>query len=92
LWLPTPRPFSGWAASRQPAPARKLSDRLADGDIERKKAEDEQFKRENAANFAREERARKIAFMDNMPENTPAGKVFVNQTQYEVCHCTLGTH
>merc|ERR1740127_375656 len=54
---------------------RKLGDALKDGDIERKKAEEEQFARENAMQFAREERQRKIAFMRDMPDSTPAGKV-----------------
>mmetsp|Transcript_42997 Transcript_42997/g.115906 ORF Transcript_42997/g.115906 Transcript_42997/m.115906 type:complete len:147 (-) Transcript_42997:109-549(-) len=54
---------------------RKLGDALADGDIERKKAEQEAFERENAMQFAREERQRKIDFMVNMPDTTPAGRV-----------------
>jgi len=54
---------------------RKLSDKLKDGDIERKKAEEEQALRENALNFAREERRRKIEFMNTMPDDTPAGRV-----------------
>jgi probable Rubsico expression protein CbbX len=54
---------------------RKLGDALKDGDIERKKAEEEAFQRENAIQFAREERARKIAHMAEMDDSTPAGKV-----------------
>jgi hypothetical protein len=67
--------WSGEASSGETGNYRRLSDKLADGDIERKKADAEQDKRENAANFAREERERKIAFMENMPDDTPAGKV-----------------
>merc|ERR1719440_2484016 len=52
-----------------------LGDALKDGDIERKKAEEEAFQRENAIQFAREERARKIAHMEEMDDSTPAGKV-----------------
>jgi len=54
---------------------RKLGEALQDGDIERKKAEQEAFERENAMQFAREERQRKIDFMVNMPDATPAGRV-----------------
>jgi hypothetical protein len=54
---------------------RKLSEKLADGDIERKKAEEEQLARENAVQLAREERQRKIEFMESVPDDTPAGKV-----------------
>jgi len=52
-----------------------LSDRLEAADTERRKAEEEAERRERAAEIAREERAAKIAFMNNMPENTPAGTV-----------------
>jgi probable Rubsico expression protein CbbX len=55
--------------------SRKLGDALKDGDIERKKAEEEMLARENALQFAREERQRKIDFMADMPDDTPAGKV-----------------
>jgi len=54
---------------------RKLSDALKDGDIERKKAEEEALARENAIQLAREERLRKIAHMEEMDDSTPAGKV-----------------
>merc|ERR1719502_2240094 len=54
---------------------RKLGDALRDGDIERKKAEKEQYEREHAMELAREERQRKIEFMRDMPEDTPAGRV-----------------
>jgi len=54
---------------------RKLSDALKDGDIERKKAEEEALARENAIQIAREERLRKIAHMEEMDDSTPAGKV-----------------
>jgi len=54
---------------------RKLGDALKDGDIERKKSEEEAFARENAMQLAREERQRKIDFMASMPDDTAAGKV-----------------
>jgi len=54
---------------------RKLSAALTDGDIERKKAAKEQEERENKMEYDRQERLRKIAFMEDMPDNTPAGKV-----------------
>lgn len=54
---------------------RRMSQALADGDIERKKAEEEAIARENAAEFARQERIRKIKFMQDMPEHTEAGRV-----------------
>jgi probable Rubsico expression protein CbbX len=54
---------------------RKLGAALQDGDIERKKAEEEAYARENAMAFAREERQRKINFMQDMADTTPAGKV-----------------
>lgn len=54
---------------------RKLGDALKDGDIERKKAAAEQDKRMRAQEIAREERAAKIKFMQDMPDDTPAGAV-----------------
>jgi len=54
---------------------RKLSDALTSGDIERKIAEEEALRRENAMQFAREQKEKKIKFMNDMPDNTPAGKV-----------------
>lgn len=54
---------------------RKLSQALEDGDIERKKAEQEALERENAMENARLERERKINFMKEMPDSTPAGRV-----------------
>lgn len=53
---------------------RRMSAALADGDIERKKQEEEQRQREMAAQLAREERARKIKFLYELPADTPAGE------------------
>jgi len=67
--------WSGEASGGETGNYRRLSDKLVDGDIERKKADAEQENRENASSLAREERERKIKFMEDMPEDTPAGKV-----------------
>ena len=61
---------------------RKLSDALKDGDIERKLADEAQYKREQAMEFAREERRRKIAFMDSVPDDTVVGKVRARRELY----------
>jgi probable Rubsico expression protein CbbX len=52
-----------------------LEERLNDADIDRRKAEEAALARERAAEFAREERLKKIAFMKDMPDNQPAGTV-----------------
>lgn len=54
---------------------RRLGDALKDGDIERKKSEAEQDQRDRAHEIAREKRAEKVAFMADMPDDTPAGAV-----------------
>jgi len=53
----------------------RLRDRLNEADIDRRKDEDAAALRERAAEIAREERLAKIAYMENMPEDTPAGTV-----------------
>jgi len=54
---------------------RKLTDKLNEADTERRKAAEEADRRERAAEIAREERLRKIAYMQEMPDTTPAGTV-----------------
>jgi Ulp1 family protease len=51
----------------------RLRDRLNEADTERRKAEEEALLRERASEIRREERLKKIAYMTNMPDNTPAG-------------------
>jgi hypothetical protein len=51
----------------------RLRDRLNEADTERRKAQEEAEMRERAAEIAREERLAKIAYMTDMPDNTPAG-------------------
>lgn len=53
----------------------KLSDALNSADTERRKAQEEALARERAAEIRREERERKIKYMQDMPENQPAGTV-----------------
>lgn len=51
----------------------RLRDRLNEADTERRKAEEEALARERAAEIRREERLKKIAYMQDMPDSTPAG-------------------
>jgi hypothetical protein len=51
----------------------RLRDRLTEADTERRKAEEEADRRERATQIAREERLAKIKYMQDMPDNTPAG-------------------
>ncbi len=51
----------------------RLRDRLNEADTERRKESEEAERRERAAEIAREERLRKIAYMNEMPDHTPAG-------------------
>ena len=51
----------------------RLRDRLNEADTERRKEQDAAAARERAAEIAREERIAKIAYMNEMPEDTPAG-------------------
>jgi len=67
--------YSGDVSAGEQGNYRKLSDKLNEADIDRRKAEEEAFQRENAMQLAREEKERKIAFMKEMPDNTPAGRV-----------------
>ncbi|GAX10130.1 hypothetical protein FisN_3Lh322 [Fistulifera solaris] len=53
----------------------RLRERLNEADTERRKAEEEALQRERAAEIRREERMRKIAYMQQMPDNQPAGTV-----------------
>merc|ERR1719413_128901 len=53
----------------------RLSDKLKEADTERRKDREAAEARERAAEIAREERLRKIAYMENMAEDTPAGTV-----------------
>jgi len=55
--------------------AKKLSEALEDADIERKKAIEEAERRSKWQEMEREETLRKIKFMKEMPDNTPAGSV-----------------
>mmetsp|Transcript_28795 Transcript_28795/g.64355 ORF Transcript_28795/g.64355 Transcript_28795/m.64355 type:complete len:412 (-) Transcript_28795:237-1472(-) len=67
--------WSGEASSGETGNYRKLSDKLNEGDIERRKNEEEAFQRENAMALAREAKEKKIRFMEEMPDSTPAGRV-----------------
>jgi probable Rubsico expression protein CbbX len=53
----------------------RLRDRLQEADTERRKAEEAALARERAAEIRREERQKKIHYMQSMPDNTPAGTV-----------------
>jgi len=53
----------------------KLSDRLNEADIERRKAEDAARERERAAEIRREQRLKKIKYMNDMPDDQAAGTV-----------------
>jgi len=53
----------------------RLKERLNDADIERRKAEEAALARERAAEIAREERLKKIAYMNDMPDDKEAGTV-----------------
>ena len=51
----------------------RLRDRLNEADGERRKDEEEALARERAAEIRKEERQRKIDYMNSMPDSTPAG-------------------
>ncbi|KAJ8601250.1 hypothetical protein CTAYLR_003259 [Chrysophaeum taylorii] len=55
--------------------ARKLTEALEEADIERKKAVEEAERRAKWQELEREEKRRKVEYMKNMPDNTPAGSV-----------------
>jgi len=52
-----------------------LTERLNQADIEKRKAEDAAAARERAAEIRREERLKKIQYMNDMPDDKPAGTV-----------------
>ena len=51
----------------------KLSQKLNEADIERRKIQEEAERRERAAEIRREERLAKIQYMRDMPDTQPAG-------------------
>jgi hypothetical protein len=51
----------------------RLRDRLNEADVERRKDEEAALARERASEIRREERLKKIAYMQGMPDSTPAG-------------------
>lgn len=51
----------------------RLRDRLNEADTERRKEREAAEARERAAEIRREERLKKIAYMNEMPDSTPAG-------------------
>lgn len=51
----------------------KLSSALQEADTERRKSREAAEQRERAAEMRREERQKKIDYMTNMPDSTPAG-------------------
>lgn len=53
----------------------RLRDRLNEADTERRKDEEEALRRERAAEIRREERIKKIKYMEDMPDSQPAGTV-----------------
>jgi len=53
----------------------KLSDALQEADTERRKAREEADQRERAHEIRREERQKKIDYMNDMPDSQPAGTV-----------------
>lgn len=53
----------------------RLRDRLNEADTERRKEREAAEARERAAEIRREERLKKIAYMNEMPDSTPAGTV-----------------
>jgi len=55
--------------------ARKLTEALEEADIERKKAVEEAERRSKWQELEREEKRRKVDFMKQMPDSTPAGSV-----------------
>lgn len=52
---------------------RRLRDKLQEADTDRRKAQEAAEARERAAEIRREERLKKIAYMNEMPDSTPAG-------------------
>jgi len=81
LSVGNPSPFGGksldYVGGTDPNDANhgRLSTRLDEADTERRKAQDAADQRERAAEIKREERLKKIAYMVDMPDETPAGTV-----------------
>ena len=67
----------------------RLRDKLNEADVERRKIEEEAKNRERAAEMKREERLKKIAYMRDMPEDTPAG---TGEFQCLFCNYYVGTY
>ena len=55
--------------------AGRLRDKLNEADVERRKIQEEADRRERASEIRREERLAKIAYMNDMPDDQPAGTV-----------------
>jgi len=55
--------------------AGRLRDKLNEADVERRKIQEEAERRERAAEIRREEKMAKIAYMNEMPDDQPAGTV-----------------
>lgn len=76
-----PSPFNGpsleYTGGSDPNNANyvKLTDALQEADTERRKAREEAEARERAAEIRREERQKKIDYMNNMPDTQAAGTV-----------------
>ena len=51
----------------------RLRERLNEAEVEKRKAEEEADARERATEIRREERLKKIKYMQEMPDSTPAG-------------------
>lgn len=62
----------------------RLRERLNEADTERRKAEEEALARERAAEMRREERLAKIAYMQNMPDDQPAGTGTLQQNLWTI--------
>jgi hypothetical protein len=64
-----------WGGNDNDASAKtvRLRERLNEADTERRKDMDAADQRERAAEIRREERLKKIAYMNDMPDHTPAG-------------------
>jgi len=81
LSMGTPSPFAGpsleYKGGDDPNSSNygSLTERLNTADIERRKAEDAAAARERAAEIKREERQKKIDYMNDMPDDKAAGTV-----------------
>lgn len=63
-----------WGGDNEPeSNTVRLRDKLNEADTERRKEAEEAERRERAAEIRREERLKKIAYMNDMPDSTPAG-------------------